>query len=311
MVATATLESCAYYCYKPMVATGGMFAAAFLQATAVHIYQLTASKTKWFFPIIVGGLLEAIGWGSRMISSFESPKFSVIPFAVQYTCILIAPTIMAAGVYMYYEHIVQAVGGQRLSPIRLSRFQKVFLIFDCISTVLLAVGSVMRLMTNLPANWTRLGNRLVMMGLGEQLVFLAIFVFVAGKFQFNIARKPTERLLATSDPKSSRADIPLKRHLIGLYIASAFIAIRTAIRLIENMGGNTGMLRKNETWLVLFDGAIIMNLMFLFTAIHPSEIAAFESFYSSDESDSTRVYFSGWKFWQRKSLGHNYMELQV
>ncbi|KAB8303130.1 hypothetical protein EYC80_004581 [Monilinia laxa] len=311
MVATATLASCAYYCYKPAIATAPMFAATFIQASGVHAYQIYHSKTKFFIPIVVGGLLEAIGYLCRMISSLESPTFSVIPFGIQYTCILIAPTIMAAAIYMYYEHIVRAVGGEKLSPIRLSRFQKIFLFFDCFSTIILAVGSVLRLMTTMPVSWIRLGNRLVMMGLGEQIAFLVIFVFTAGKFQYNLSRNPTERLLANSDPKSSRSDIPIKKHLIALYVASFIIAIRSVVRLCENMGGNTGIIRKNEMFLTIFDGAFIMNLMFLFTSIHPSEIAAFESFYATDESDSTRPYFSGWKFWQKKTLGHNYMELQV
>ncbi|RAL64446.1 hypothetical protein DID88_001922 [Monilinia fructigena] len=214
-----------------------MFAAAFIQASGVHAYQIYHSKTKFFIPIVVGGLLEAIG----------------------YLC----------PVYMYYEHIVQAVGGEKLSPIRLSRFQKIFLFFDCFSTVLLAVGSVLRLMTTLPANWIRLGNRLVMMGLGEQILFLAIFVFTAGN--------------------------------------SNTTSLATLLNVFSQP-------RDQSLPVAIFPSRSISSLYTLPLSLLQSdrfEIAAFEAFYATDESDSTRPYFSGWKFWQKKTLGHNYMELQV
>ncbi|ESZ92365.1 hypothetical protein SBOR_7249 [Sclerotinia borealis F-4128] len=198
MVATATLDSCAYYCYVPIMAAPAMFAAIYVQTTALHAYQVSRSKIKIFIPIIVGGLLETIGYGCRVVSHFESPNYSGIPFAIQYTCILVAPTIMAAAIYMceYYEHVVIAVGGESLSTIRLSRFQKIFLFFDCFSVIILIVGSILSLMTTIPISWIRLGNRLVTMGLGEQLIFLLIFVFTVAKFQYNISCHPSERLLA-------------------------------------------------------------------------------------------------------------------
>ncbi|KAF7940711.1 uncharacterized protein EAE97_006897 [Botrytis byssoidea] len=258
MVATTTLESCAYYCYVPSMAVAAMFAAIFVQSTLLHTYQISRSKTKFFIPIAVGGLLEAIGYACRLISHFESPTFSVIPFGIQYTCILVSPTIMAAAVYMYYEHLVKAVGGEPQSQIRLSRFQKIFLFFDCFSVIILIVGSIFRLMTNLPVSWIRLGNRLVMMGLGEQLVFLAIFVFTVAKFQYNISQNPTERITRT-------------------------------------------------VFLIIFDGVLMLNMMLLFHYIHPSEIAAFETFYASNGADTSRPYFAGMKVWQGKRLSRDGM----
>ncbi|KAJ8060108.1 hypothetical protein OCU04_011718 [Sclerotinia nivalis] len=302
MVATATLASCAYYCYVPAMMTSVMLTLAFLETIALHIYQISRSKTKFFIPIVVGGLLEAIGYGCRLISHFEAPNFSVIPFAIQYTCILVAPTIMAAAVYMYYEHIVKAVGGESLSPIRLSRFQKIFLFFDCFSALILIVGSILRLMTTMPVSWIRLGNRLVMLGLVEQLVFLVIFVFTVAKFQYNISRNPFQRLSTSTIPKSSRADIPYKKHLVALYIASALIAIRSVIRLIENLTGTTGFIQSKEMIFITFDGTFMLNMMFLFHSIHPSEISAWETFYASNGANTSRPYFAGMKVWQRKRL---------
>ncbi|KAF7905179.1 uncharacterized protein EAF01_005700 [Botrytis porri] len=307
MVATATLDSCPYYCYVPVMAVSAMFAAIFVQTTLLHTCQISRTKTKFFIPIAVSGLLEAIGYACRLISHFETPKFSVIPFCIQYTCILVSPTIIAAAVYMYYEHLVKAVGGESQSPIRLSRFPKIFLFFDCFSVIILIVGSIFRLTTTLPISWIRLGNRLVMMGLGEQLVFLVIFVFTAAKFQYNISQNPTERISATVEPKSPRAGIPYKRHLVAMYIASAFIAIRSLIRLVENLTGTTGLIRSHEAFLIIFDGALMLNLMLLFHYIHPSEIAAFETFYASDGADTSLPYFAGLKAWQRKRLSRNGM----
>ncbi|KAF7866854.1 hypothetical protein EAF04_005695 [Stromatinia cepivora] len=209
---------------------------------------------------------------------------------------------MAAAVCMHYEHIVKAVGGESLSPIRLSKFQKIFLFFDCFSALIIIVGSILRLMTTMPVSWIRLGNLLVLMGLGEQLPFLVIFVFTVAKFQYNISRNPFQRLSASTIPKSSRADIPYKRHSVALYIASALIATRSMVRLIENLTGTTGLIRSNEMLLIIFDATLMLNMMFLFHYIHPSEIAAWETFDASDGANTSRPYFAGMKVWQGKRL---------
>ncbi|PQE19470.1 hypothetical protein CJF32_00007432 [Rutstroemia sp. NJR-2017a WRK4] len=300
MVVTATLESCAYYCYVPAFYTAAGFAGAFLQTTTLHTYQITRSGAKFFIPMAVGGLLEAIGWACRAISHTESPDFSIIPFAIQYTCILAAPTVMAAAIYMYYEHIVKAVGGEALSPVRLSRFQKIFLFFDCFSFLILAVGSILRLTTS--ASNIRLGNRLVMMGLGEQMIFLAIFVFIAGKFQYNISRNPTPRICGSTEFKFAPVTIPLKKHLITLYIASALIAIRSVVRLFENLQGTRGFIREHEVFLVIFDAVLMFHVMLLLHFIHPSQIISLEALYATDGADASRSYFDGWKIWQAKRL---------
>lgn len=207
---------------------------------------------------------------------------------------------MAAAIYMYYEHIVKVVGGEALSPIRLSRFQKIFLIFDCFSVLILSVGSIVRLTSS--ASNIRLGNRLVMMGLGEQMIFLAIFVFTAGKFQYNLSRNPTPRVGGARRSKSAPVAIPFKKHLIALYVASALIAIRSAVRLFENLQGTKGMIRSKEVYLIIFDAMIMVNLMFLFNYIHPSQITSLETLYETEGVDASRPFFDGWKVWQAKRL---------
>jgi hypothetical protein len=125
------------------------------------------------------------------------------------------------------------------------------------------------------------GEKLIIAGLFTQLFFFTIFVVVAGMFHYRLVNdKPLQkRISSRSEPssaiKSSRAilnDLPWKRHLCILYIASGLIMVRSLFRVIEYLQGNAGYLLSHEVFLYVFDAALMFVVVVLFNWFHPSEI---------------------------------------
>ncbi|RDW60670.1 hypothetical protein BP6252_12053 [Coleophoma cylindrospora] len=305
----ATLESCQYYCYVPsfMAAAGAM--GMFAQFVLIHGYQSGRAKSKCMIPLIIGGLFEFLGYGARLIGHFESPNFKLIFFAAQAVALTSAPALMAASVFLHHERIIKATDGAQLSPWKLKTFKLVFLIGDCFSFLIQSVGSALRLTSD--PQWIRLGNRLVMMGLGEQIIFLVIFGYVAGTLHYRLARNPPARLTHKANPRLADVPIPFKKHLMVLYLAAILIIIRSAIRLLENMQGSAGLIHRHEYFLYLFDAAFMVMVMAMFHFVHPSQMEALDAFYAHRAGDvqyltlqnqSPQLYFEGFKIWEGKRL---------
>jgi hypothetical protein len=130
------------------------------------------------------------------------------------------------------------------------------------------------------------GEKLIIAGLFTQLFFFAIFVVVAGMFHYRLVNdKPFQRRLdsdnehkqdvTASSSMFSRGilnDVPWKRHLYILYIASGLIMVRSLFRVIEYLQGNAGYLLSHEVFLYVFDAALMLVVVVLFNCFHPSEI---------------------------------------
>lgn len=89
----------------------------------------------------------------------------------------------------------------------------------------------------------QLGQKVIMGGLFIQVLFFGFFIITAGLFHSRIAKNPTS--------KSIVLQLPWQKYLFILYIASAFIMIRSIFRIAEYVQGNDGTLLKTETYLYI------------------------------------------------------------
>ncbi|KAK6419183.1 hypothetical protein LTR95_017099, partial [Oleoguttula sp. CCFEE 5521] len=77
-------------------------------------------------------------------------------------------------------------------------------------------------------------------------------------------RNPTEKSRGT----------PWKKHLIGLYIVSILIFVRSIVRVVEYAEGYAGYIMEHEIFLYIFDAVVMWLAMVTMNWIHPSEVAA-------------------------------------
>jgi hypothetical protein len=63
-----------------------------------------------------------------------------------------------------------------------------------------------------------------------------------------------------------------RRHLTALYIVSVLILVRSIVRVVEYLQGYDGYLMKQEVFIYVFDGLLMLVAMLVLQYIHPSEI---------------------------------------
>jgi hypothetical protein len=149
-----------YYRYSPSIAACVVFIILFSITTILHLYQLLQTRAWILIPLAVGGscmlsldtpkisrfeltiyLGECLGYVARILSSKESPNYSIGLFVLQSTPTLLAPVLFAATIYMCLGRIIRATEGQHLSPIRPSWLTKMFVAGDVMGLAVQGAGN--------------------------------------------------------------------------------------------------------------------------------------------------------------------------
>jgi hypothetical protein len=108
------------------------------------------------------------------------------------------------------------------------------------------------------------GEHIIIGGLAVQIVFFGFFIISALVFQSRIMSRPTGR--------SGELQGLWRRHLTALYITSVLILVRSIVRVVEYIQGYDGYLMKEEVFIYVFDGLLMLAAMLVLQYIHPSEI---------------------------------------
>lgn len=111
-----------------------------------------------------------------------------------------------------------------------------------------------------------LGEKVIIGGLGIQIVFFGFFMFVTVIFH--------RRMLANPTPRSLSIVAPWKLYIMVLYTASVFIMIRSVFRIAEYITGSDGALQSTEVYIYVFDASLMFIVVVLFNVYHPSRIIA-------------------------------------
>jgi hypothetical protein len=130
-----------YYLYDPSQAAAAIFTILFLLDSLFHIFQLIRTRTWYFVALIIGALLECIGYAARFQNARQNPDYTLGPFIVQTILILVAPSLIAATIYMILGRIILATDGERYSFIKKKWLTKIFVVSDVISFLILATGA--------------------------------------------------------------------------------------------------------------------------------------------------------------------------
>jgi hypothetical protein len=112
----------------------------------------------------------------------------------------------------------------------------------------------------------KLGENIIVGGLGIQVLFFGFFIIVSAIFHYRINLVPT--LCAHS------ISVPWQQYLFILYAASALILVRSVFRIAEYVMGGDGILLRHEYYLYIFDATLMFLMMVLFNLRHPSNIIA-------------------------------------
>ena len=85
--------------------------------------------------------VETIGYFGRILSAQENPgPYTLSPYIMQSTLLLVAPALFAASIYMELGRIVLMVDGERSLFIRRTWLTKLFVAGDVLSFLMQASG---------------------------------------------------------------------------------------------------------------------------------------------------------------------------
>ncbi|KAN0073889.1 RTA1 like domain containing protein [Elaphomyces granulatus] len=251
------------YHYDPSLAAACIFTVMFGVSTLLHVFQLLRKRTWYFIPFIVGANFETIGYIGRAISATETPNWSKTPYIMQSLLILLAPALFAASIYMVLARIINLVDGEALSVIKVKFVTKVFVLGDVLSFLVQSTGGAMLTQAKNNSDFQR-GEYVIIGGLAIQVISFGFFILVSAIFHHRISQSPTEQ--------STQVTVPWKKFLWILYLASAFIMIRSVFRIVQYIVGYDGTLQQHEFYVYIFDASLMFLTTFLFNVYHPSLI---------------------------------------
>ena len=228
------------YGYYPNLSVNSFFVALFGLLCILQIGIGTVRKTwTYMLAMTIATFGEAVGYGGRII--MNANPWDETGFKTQICCLVLAPSFLAAGIYLTLKHMVLYCGPEH-SKLKARLYPWVFIGCDFGSIVLQALGGGIAAAAGDRDSDPKLldaGNGLIVAGIAFQVATMAVAgLFMLDFFRrFHRARKASSHSENPSSWEKNIAKPNVRRNFrIFCYsIASAFVAIlvRCIYRLPE------------------------------------------------------------------------------
>lgn len=262
------------YGYYPNLGLHSTLCAAFVICALLQI-GFGVWHRSWTFMIALAGgsIMEAVGYVGRIM--MHANPWSDNAFRIQICCLILAPSFIAAGIYLSLKHIVLYVSPEA-SRIKPHLYTWLFIGADVASIFVQAAGGGIAAgagKTNL--SMIKLGNNLMIAGIGVQVGTMGICGLLALDYLIRYKRRGVAG--STSPYASAKLNgqappIDHKRFKVFVLVeclAYVFVLIRCIYRLPEMAGGWGNPLMRNQAEFLVLDGLMVVLAVILFTAFHP------------------------------------------
>lgn len=251
------------YGYYPDLTVNSFFVALFGVLCLAQIGLGTFRRTwTYMLAMVIATFGEAVGYGGRLM--MHKNPWDGAGFKTQICCLVLAPSFLAAGIYLTLKHMVLYCGPEhsRLKP-RL--YPWIFIGCDFGSIVLQALGGGVAASAGDRASNPKLlkvGNGLIVAGIATQVATMAVCALLMIDFfiRFHKVKKGSSSSATTesSEWEKNRSDVKVRRNfrIFCFAIALAFTTtlIRCIYRLPEMAGGWGNELMRRETEFLILDG---------------------------------------------------------
>ncbi|CAI7598111.1 unnamed protein product [Penicillium palitans] len=241
------------YGYTPSIALAAFAAAWFFLHFVYHTAQTIKTRSWWWMTFSAGLIFEVIGYIARSLSAKKDP-YHLIYFILNYFFIVVAPVLLAAGIYTILSALIPRVG-TRYSFLPPKIILAFFITSDVISTIVQVAGACLIGITESRREDPTTANNILLGGLAYQVFVMTIFVIVAASFHF-------------------RARHAIRVNGLGLFclafsISTLMVYLRTIFRLAETGQGLMGELQTNEVYFACLEFAPIALVALLFAVWYP------------------------------------------
>ncbi|ETI22850.1 hypothetical protein G647_06927 [Cladophialophora carrionii CBS 160.54] len=264
------------YGYYPNLSVNSFFIALFGICLFLQLALGTWRRTWTYLAVLaIGCFGEAVGYVGRII--MHNNPWSGAGFKTQICCLVLAPSFLAAGIYVTLKHLVIYCGAEnsRLKP-RL--YPWIFIGCDFGSIVLQAIGGGIAASAgdhNADPKLLDAGNGLIVAGIAFQVATMSVcgLLILDYYIRFQRAKKTKSRAHAGSEYEK-RSAVPNEARNFRLFcfaigMAYTTILIRCIYRLPEMAGGWGNALMRNETEFLILDGMMVGIACVLMTLFHP------------------------------------------
>ncbi|KAF8907947.1 RTA1-like protein [Gymnopilus junonius] len=263
----------AFYGYIPTKYVTILFLTLFSLSTVLHSGQAIKYRLWWIFPsIVLGGTLEIIGWVCRLISS--NHPLERMPYILQTTFIVLAPTPLLAANFVIIETIIRLLGPS-YSRIRPKLYTIIFCSSDVIS--LLVQGGGGGIAASATTSTTEnLGANIVLGGLVFQTLVIVVYAFCSTEFFMRYQKRRPFRGKATGPNEINHGKLTwnIQLMLYALLLNTFCLFIRAVYRIIEFADGWEGKVIHTQVLFNVFDGAMITLAIWTTNFFHPGRLLA-------------------------------------
>ncbi|KAL3455680.1 RTA1 like protein-domain-containing protein [Aspergillus heterothallicus] len=252
------------YGYTPNLPANVVFAAFFGLCGVYHvIIGLKARSWTFMIALAVGSLMEMIGYAARI--GLHKNVWDDDAFSRQITCLILAPSFVAAGIYWSLKHIVMYVGPE-YSRLRPNLYPWVFIGCDIGSIILQAAGGgVAGAAGDEHPDRVNLGNNIMIAGIAFQVGTMSICGLLAVDFVWRVCRGNAV------GEKWAREGRQAGFYAFCAAEVWAFVTVltRCIYRLPEMAGGWGNPLMQNEVEFLILDGMMIALAVLGLSILHP------------------------------------------
>jgi hypothetical protein len=217
-----------------------------------HAWLLLRYRTWYFSTVLVGLVMEIIGYIFRILASQKNP-YSVPYFVAQYFCIVVAPVFFSAAIYTVISVMIRAVG-RKLAPLSPRVILWVFIVCDVIATVVQITGAALVGSAYSDQKDPTTANDILLAGLAFQVFSFAVFIACFCLFVCK-ARKVMGR--------------DLKVFSAAVMVATVAVYLRTCFRLAETAEGLLEYLSTHEVFFGCLEFLPIVVAVYLLIWWHP------------------------------------------
>ena len=270
------------YGYYPNLGANAFFAALFGLLLIAQLVIGTWTRT-WTFMFAVGlGIFgEMVGYIGRLI--MHQNPWSNPGFETQICCLVLAPSFLAAGIYLTLKHMVLYCGPE-YSRLKAKWYPWIFIGSDLGSIIVQAIGGGVAASAKNSATPALLtaGDALIIAGIALQSVTMGVCGLVILDFFLRRRKARTENktevegttntsLEATTLTNDVHTRSPLRFRIFCFAIGFAFltILIRCLYRIPEMAGGWGNPRMRDEPVFLTLDGGMVALASIAFTVAHP------------------------------------------
>lgn len=269
------------YGYAPNLGANAFFAALFAILLIAQIIIGSWTRT-WTYMLAVGlGVFgEMTGYIGRLI--MHNNPWSNGGFEMQICCLVLAPSFLAAGIYLTLKHMVLYCGPE-YSRLKARWYPWIFVGSDLGSIIVQAIGGGVAASAKNGSNKKLLsaGDALIIAGIALQSVTMFICGSVVLDFFLKRRKARTDKgetegvtdssMDATTLPNDVHTTSPLRFKIFCWAIGFAFltILIRCIYRIPEMAGGWGNPRMREEPVFLSLDGGMVALASIAFTVAHP------------------------------------------